>query len=134
MDEDRAAQDERAGAGASTSEQRRQGGPNTAQSRDERLKDLQGNATGVVLNDEQRTRVRDTIINARGAPRVGSVDFDVPSERQFRAVASRSFRCRRRWCRSSRSGAAFSILSFVTSSSSSIRRTWKPSPLFRCNR
>src|SRR5579863_7363760 len=77
MDEDRAAQDGRTGAGASTSEQRRQGGPNTAQSRDERLKGLQGNATGVVLNDEQRTRIRDTIINASGAPRVGSVDFDV---------------------------------------------------------
>ena len=77
MDEDRAAQDGRAGAGASTSEQGRQGSPNTAQSRDERLKGLQGNATGVVLNDEQRTRIRDTIINARGAPRVGSVDFDV---------------------------------------------------------
>ena len=69
MDEDRAAQDGRTGAGASTSEQRRQIGPNTAQSRDERLKGLQGNATGVVLNDEQRTRIRDTIINARGAPR-----------------------------------------------------------------
>ena len=77
MDEDRATQDERAGVGASTSEQRRQTGPNTAQSRDERLKGLQGNATGVVLNDEQRTRIRDTIINARGAPKVGSVDFDV---------------------------------------------------------
>jgi hypothetical protein len=77
MDEDRAAQDGRAGVGASTSEQGRQGSPNTAQSRDERLKGLQGNATGVVLNDEQRTRIRDTIVNARGAPRVGSVDFDV---------------------------------------------------------
>lgn len=77
MDEDRAAQGGRTGAGASTSEQRRQGGSNTAQSRDERLKGLQGNATGVVLNDEQRTRIRDTVINARGAPRVGSVDFDV---------------------------------------------------------
>ena len=77
MDEDRAAQDGRTGAGASTSEQEREGGPNTAQSRDERLKGLQGNATGVVLNDEQRTRIRDTIINARGVPRVGSVDFDV---------------------------------------------------------
>ena len=60
MDEDRAAQDGRTGAGASTSEQRRQIGPNTAQSRDERLKGLQGNAAGVVLNDEQRTRIRDT--------------------------------------------------------------------------
>ena len=77
MDEDRAAQGGRTGAGASTSEQRRQGGSNTAQSRDERLKGLQGNAAGVVLNDEQRTRIRDTVINARGAPRVGSVDFDV---------------------------------------------------------
>ena len=77
INEDRGAQDERTGAGASTSEQRRQGGPNTAQSRDKRLNGLQGNATGLVLNDEQRTRIRDTVINARGAPRVGSVDFDV---------------------------------------------------------
>ena len=77
IDEDRAAPSERPGAGASISEQRRQGGRNTAQSRDERLKGLQGNAAGVVLNDEQRTRIRDTIINAHGAPRVGSVDFDV---------------------------------------------------------
>ncbi len=31
----------------------------------------------MTLNDEQRTRIRDTVINARGTPRVGSVDFGV---------------------------------------------------------
>ena len=38
---------------------------------------LQGNASGVTLNDEQRTRIRDTVVDARGAPRLGSVDFDI---------------------------------------------------------
>ena len=54
-----------------TAEQRRNG------SEDQRLHGLQGNASHVTLNDQQRTRIRDTVINARGAPRVGSVDFDV---------------------------------------------------------
>jgi Protein of unknown function (DUF1236) len=31
----------------------------------------------VSLNDRQRTQIRDTVINARNAPRVDSVDFDV---------------------------------------------------------
>ena len=43
---------------------------------------LQGNASGQVkgqhqLSDEQRTRIRQTIIDARGAPRIGHADFDV---------------------------------------------------------
>jgi hypothetical protein len=44
---------------------------------------LQGNASGqmqganVNLTTQQRTQIRRTVINARGAPRVGHVDFDV---------------------------------------------------------
>jgi Protein of unknown function (DUF1236) len=43
---------------------------------------LQGNASGQVrgqpqLSEEQRTHIRQTMIDARGAPRVGHVDFDV---------------------------------------------------------
>ena len=44
---------------------------------------LQGNASGqmqgakVNLSSQQRTQIRRTVINARGAPRVGHVDFDV---------------------------------------------------------
>jgi hypothetical protein len=44
---------------------------------------LQGNASGqmqggsVSLSTQQRTQIRRTVINARGAPRVGHVDFDV---------------------------------------------------------
>jgi hypothetical protein len=55
------------------------------------MKGLQGNTTvpmqgaqgargaggNVALNDQQRNQIRSTIINARGAPRVGSVDFAV---------------------------------------------------------
>lgn len=44
---------------------------------------LQGNASGqmqggnVSLSTQQRSQIRRTVINARGAPRVGHVDFDV---------------------------------------------------------
>jgi len=44
---------------------------------------LQGNASGqmqganVSLSTQQRTQIRQTVINARGAPRVGHLDFDV---------------------------------------------------------
>lgn len=50
--------------------------------RDE-LKGLQGNASmpmqgsHVNLTSDQRTHIRDSVIDARGAPRVGHVDFDV---------------------------------------------------------
>jgi Protein of unknown function (DUF1236) len=40
---------------------------------------LQGNASGthVTLSDEQRTRIRQRVIGAHGAPRVSHVDFDL---------------------------------------------------------
>jgi hypothetical protein len=42
---------------------------------------LQGNASGQMsqhqLSEEQRMQIRRTVIDARGAPRVGHVDFDV---------------------------------------------------------
>jgi hypothetical protein len=43
---------------------------------------LQGNASGQMqgqhqLSEEQRTQIRRSVIDARGAPRVGHVDFDV---------------------------------------------------------
>jgi hypothetical protein len=43
------------------------------------LKGLQGNASGFngTLTDEQRTQIRSRVIEARGAPRVGHVGFDV---------------------------------------------------------
>jgi hypothetical protein len=46
------------------------------------LQGLQGNAAvnergNVQLTEQQRTRIRDTVINASGAPRVGRVNFDV---------------------------------------------------------
>ncbi len=51
--------------------------------RKDELKGLQGNASipmqgsHVDLTSEQRTHIRDSVIDARGAPRVGHVDFDV---------------------------------------------------------
>jgi Protein of unknown function (DUF1236) len=88
--------------GASTAqEQRRHGRASTAQRQEERngLKGLQGNAakpmqgaqggpqgtagaqraegTNVSLSERQRTEIRRTIIEARRAPKVGHVDFDV---------------------------------------------------------
>ncbi len=52
--------------------------PNAAQGRNG-LNGLQGNASGtnVQLSAQQRTDLRRTVINGSGAPRVGSVDFDV---------------------------------------------------------
>jgi hypothetical protein len=56
-------------------EQPSRGGPNTAQGRN----GLNANASGtnVQLSEQQRTEFRRTIIDARGAPKVGHVDFDV---------------------------------------------------------
>lgn len=54
-------------AGRTTAEQERNG-----------LRGLQGNArVNVQINDQQRTRIRETVIDARGAPRVAHVDFNV---------------------------------------------------------
>lgn len=41
------------------------------------LQGLQGNASHVTLSDEQRTKLRQTVIGAHGAPRVSHVDFDL---------------------------------------------------------
>jgi hypothetical protein len=49
----------------------------TSTAQDQRLKGLQGNASGANLTQEQRTHIRDTVIGARHAPRVGRVDFNV---------------------------------------------------------
>jgi len=68
-------------------------GTSTAQ-RNEQLKGLQGStrapmqgatsteqrsggAANVSLNDQQRTQIRETVINSRGAPRASNVDFSV---------------------------------------------------------
>lgn len=53
-------------------------GTNTAQGRNG-LNGLQGNASGtnVQLSQQQRTDLRQSVIEAHGAPRVGHVDFDV---------------------------------------------------------
>jgi uncharacterized protein DUF1236 len=69
-----------------------QRGTSTAQ-RNEQLKGLQGStrapmqgasteqrnggAANMSLNDQQRTKIRDTVINSRSAPRVSNVDFSV---------------------------------------------------------
>jgi len=55
----------------------------TAQRNEKTLRGLQGNASvpmqgsHVNLTADQRTRIRDSVIDARGAPRAGHVDFDV---------------------------------------------------------
>jgi hypothetical protein len=60
-------------------------GTSTAQ-RNGQLKGLQGatsteqrggGAANVSLNDQQRTQIRETVINSRSAPRVSNVDFSV---------------------------------------------------------
>jgi hypothetical protein len=74
MDEDRA-QGERGKPGApTTAEQGRPGGPNAGGPNAGAPNAAQARVT---LNEEQRTRIRDTVINARGAPRVGHVNFGV---------------------------------------------------------
>lgn len=69
----------------STAERERNGHGrmNTAERNEHNLKGLQGNASipmqgsHVTLTPEQRTRIRDTVIDARNAPRVGHVDFNI---------------------------------------------------------
>lgn len=62
-----------------TAQERRNGMPNTAERQRNGFEGLQGNASGmkVQLNDQQRTQIRTTVIEGRGAPRVGNVNFDV---------------------------------------------------------
>jgi hypothetical protein len=76
-----------------TQQGKNQRGTGTAQ-RNEQLKGLQGStrapmqgatsteqrgggAANVSLNEQQRTQIRETVINSRGAPRVSNVDFSV---------------------------------------------------------
>jgi hypothetical protein len=63
------------GTAAETGRNRAAGGT----AREGRFEGMQGNAAGanVTLSDEQRTRIRETVIGARGAPRVSRVDFNV---------------------------------------------------------
>jgi len=81
-------------AGIAANERRMEHGRHTTAQRQRILRGLQGNASGqmqgkgpqgagqasgagVRLSDQQRTRIQQTIIDARNAPRVGHVDFDV---------------------------------------------------------
>ena len=62
--------------------QNQQGKANATTARDQdrgKLKGLQGNASGVnvQLNDRQKTQIRTTVIQARNAPRVDHVNFDI---------------------------------------------------------
>jgi Protein of unknown function (DUF1236) len=53
-------------------------GQNTAAQERNGLQGLQGNArVNTQINDQQRTRIRQTVIDARGAPRVDHVDFNI---------------------------------------------------------
>ena len=51
----------------------------TADRKHRGLEGLQGNASGmnVKLNDEQRTQIRTTVIDARNAPRIDNANFDI---------------------------------------------------------
>ena len=74
--ENMAQHNERNGQSAQRNERN---GQNTAEREHNWLKGLQGNArVNVQLNDQQRTRIRETVIDAHGAPRIGHVDFNVP--------------------------------------------------------
>ncbi len=80
------------GRNAATAQKNERGNPNTAQQL-ESNKRLQGNTSipmqggsagrqganlgNVQLSDQQRSTIRSTVIDARGAPRVGHVDFNV---------------------------------------------------------
>jgi hypothetical protein len=75
-----AAAEQRERNGGATEQQRNRGENTAAQDRGRNdMRGLQGNASGmnVQLSDEQRTQIRNTVIDARGAPRIGQVNFDV---------------------------------------------------------
>jgi hypothetical protein len=65
--------------GSMTTRGTRTGGTTVTEQRTGRngLHGLQGNASHVTLSDQQRTRIKQTVIGASGAPRVSSVDFDL---------------------------------------------------------
>jgi Protein of unknown function (DUF1236) len=73
------------GSAATANERREHGRAQTAEHR-ERIGSLKGfhadttkpmQGADVRLNDQQRTKIRDTVIGAHDAPRVGHVNFDV---------------------------------------------------------
>jgi hypothetical protein len=72
---------ERNRGGTAAEQQNRTGGGTNMNAQRGRtgMEGLQGNASGmnVQLNEQQRNEIRTTVINARGAPRIGHVDFDV---------------------------------------------------------
>jgi hypothetical protein len=65
--------------GSVTTRGTRTGGTTVTEQRTGRngLHGLQGNASHVTLSDQQRTKIRQTVIGASGAPRVSHVDFDL---------------------------------------------------------
>ena len=61
-----------------TAQRNDRNGQNMAAQERNGLKGLQGNArVNVQINDQQRTRIRETVIDARGAPRIDHVGFNV---------------------------------------------------------
>jgi len=75
------ASERESGRNADAEQQKRIGheNGNPAQHGRNGMEGLQSNASGmnVKLNEQQRSEIRSTVINAPGAPRVGHVDFDV---------------------------------------------------------
>jgi hypothetical protein len=69
---------ERFGNHQNAAQRNERNGQATAAEERNGLKGLQGNArVNVQLNDQQRTRIRETIIDARGAPRIDHLDFNI---------------------------------------------------------
>lgn len=66
-------------AGNATAARERNRMQNTAEREHNGLEGLQGNASGtnVQLSEQQRTQIRETVINAHGAPRIDNVNFNV---------------------------------------------------------
>jgi len=65
--------------GPNTAQQERSGPATAAERPRNGLEGLQGNAAGgnVQFSQEQRTQIRNTVLNAPNAPRAGNVDFNV---------------------------------------------------------
>jgi hypothetical protein len=79
---DKAAPSRQKNLGANDKSKGEQNRSATRSERNGSLKGLQGNTSlpmqgNVNLNEHQKTTIRDRVINAHGAPRVGHVDFDV---------------------------------------------------------
>src|SRR5262249_45914092 len=72
-----------------------------------------GGGANVSLNDQQRTQIRESIINSSNAPRVRN---QLQREHRHRGAAVKSIwcACRRHWCRSGRDGGISCISSTTT--------------------